>query len=60
MAKRRPKKKPPQTWDGIDEGDITGTEEAAESQLIQFGKKPAQKEEQRGEVKDPSSRRAKS
>ena len=39
MARKRAKKGEPRTWDGLDEGDITGAEEAELEQLIEFGRR---------------------
>jgi hypothetical protein len=39
MAARKAKKAPGQTWSGLDEGDITGAEEADDAQLIEFGRR---------------------
>ena len=47
---RKPAKKAPRTWDGLEESDITGAEEAEAEQLIEFGrrsKKPAPPEEEK-------------
>lgn len=39
MSTARGRKKPGQTWSGLDEDDITGQAEAEESQLIEFGRR---------------------
>ena len=39
MARPRPTKKPTQTWSGLDEGDVTGADEAEEAQPIQFDRR---------------------
>jgi len=39
MPPRKAKKAPGQTWSGLDEGDITGAEEADDAQLIEFGRR---------------------
>jgi len=39
MAKPRPRKKPQQTWSGLDEGDVTGAEEAEEAHPMQFDRR---------------------
>lgn len=39
MSKPRGKKKPGQTWSGLDEDDLTGQAEAEEAQLIEFGRR---------------------
>lgn len=47
---RKPKAKAPRTWDGLEESDITGAEEAEAEQLIEFGrrsKKPTPPEEEK-------------
>jgi len=46
---RKPKKKPPRTWDGLEDPDITGAEEAEAEQLIEFGRrsKPTPPEEEK-------------
>jgi hypothetical protein len=36
---RKPKTKPPRTWDGLEDPDITGAEEAEAEQLIEFGRR---------------------
>ena len=50
MPRRQAKKASPRTWDGLEESDITGAEEAEAEQLIEFGrrsKKPAPHEEEK-------------
>ena len=47
---RKPAKKAPRTWEGLEESDITGAEEAEAEQLIEFGrrsKKPTPPEEEK-------------
>jgi hypothetical protein len=39
MAKPRPRKKPEQTWSGLDEGDVTGAEEAEEAHPMTFDRR---------------------
>jgi hypothetical protein len=39
MPRKQAKKKPGQTWSGLDEGDITGAEEAESEQMIEFGRR---------------------
>lgn len=39
MPRKKGKKKPGQTWSGLDEGDITGAEEAEDAQLVEFGRR---------------------
>ena len=39
MPRKQAKKAPGQTWSGLDEGDITGAEEADDAQLIEFGRR---------------------
>ena len=39
MPRKQVKKGPGQTWSGLDEGDITGAEEADDAQLIEFGRR---------------------
>lgn len=39
MPRKKAKKAPGQTWSGLDEGDITGAEEADDAQLIEFGRR---------------------
>ena len=50
MGRKQAKKASPRTWDGLEESDITGAEEAEAEQLIEFGrrsKKPAPPEEEK-------------
>ncbi len=54
MGKARGRKKPGQTWSGLDEDDLTGQAEAEDAQLIEFGRRskdppkpPEQKERRR-------------
>ena len=54
---RKPAKKAPRTWDGLEESDITGSEEAEAEQLIEFGrrsKKPTPTEEEKPCPQKPS------
>ena len=54
---RKPKEKAPRTWDGLEETDITGAEEAEAEQLIEFGrrsKKPTPPEEEKPCPQKPS------
>ena len=39
MPRKQAKKAPGQTWSGLDEGDITGAEEAEDAQLVEFGRR---------------------
>ena len=39
MAGGKAKKKPGQTWSGLEEPDITGADEAEAEQLIEFGRR---------------------
>jgi hypothetical protein len=39
MPRKRAKKGEPRTWDGLDEPDITGADEAEAEQLIEFGRR---------------------
>ena len=44
MGRKQAKKASPRTWDGLEEPDVTGADEAEAEQLIEFGrrsKKPA-------------------
>ena len=45
MPPRKAKKKPGQTWSGLEEPDITGAEEAEAEQLIEFGRRSKPPEE---------------
>jgi hypothetical protein len=48
MPRKPAKTKPARTWDGLEDPDITGAEEAEAEQLIEFGrrsKKPKPPEE---------------
>ena len=50
MGRKQAKKASPRTWDGLEESDITGAEEAEAEQLIEFGrrsKKPTPPEEEK-------------
>ena len=53
---RKPAKKAPRTWDGLEESDITGAEEAEAEQLIEFGRrsKPTPPEEEKPCPQKPS------
>ena len=54
---RKPKAKAPRTWDGLEDHDITGAEEAEAEQLIEFGrrsKKPKPPEEEKPCPQKPS------
>ena len=46
---RKPAKKAPRTWEGLEESDITGAEEAEAEQLIEFGRrsKPPEQHEKK-------------
>ena len=39
MPPRKAKKKPGQTWSGLEEPDITGADEAEAEQMIEFGRR---------------------
>lgn len=39
MPPKKGKKKPGQTWSGLEEPDITGAEEAEAEQMIEFGRR---------------------
>ena len=46
---RKPAKTKARTWDGLEESDITGAEEAEAEQLIEFGRrsKPPEQHEKK-------------
>lgn len=57
MPRKRPSPPPGQTWSGLDEPDITGSDEAEAEQLIEFGrrsKKPTPPEEEKPCPQKPS------
>ena len=57
MGRKQAKKASPRTWDGLEESDITGAEEAEAEQLIEFGrrsKKPTPPEEEKPCPQKPS------
>jgi hypothetical protein len=58
MARSRPRKKPEQTWSGLDEDDLTGQAEAEDAQLIEFGRR-AQDPPKPSEQKEPRCRKRK-
>ena len=39
MVRRQAKKGEPRTWDGLEDPDITGADEAEAEQLIEFGRR---------------------
>lgn len=54
---RKPAKKAPRTWEGLEESDITGAEEAEAEQLIEFGRRsktPTPPEEEKPCPQKPS------
>ena len=53
MAGGKAKKKPGQTWSGLEEPDITGADEAEAEQLIEFGRRSKAKA---GETREPPER----
>ena len=57
MPRKQAKKVDRRTWEGLEEPDITGAEEAEAEQLIEFGrrsKKPKPPEEEKPCPKKPS------
>ena len=52
MSKPRGRKKPGQTWSGLDEDDLTGQAEAEEAQLIEFGRRSEAKPAEDHETKE--------
>jgi hypothetical protein len=61
MPRKPAKTKPPRTWDGLIEGDITGAEEAEAEQLIEFGRRAEAKPGETGEPpeREPRCRKPK-
>ena len=54
---RKPAKTKARTWDGLEESDITGAEEAEAEQLIEFGRRsktPTPPEEEKPCPQKPS------
>ena len=49
MGRKQAKKASPRTWDGLEEPDVTGADEAEAEQLIEFGRrsKPTPTEEEK-------------
>ena len=57
MGRRQAKKADRRTWEGLDEPDVTGADEAEAEQLIEFGrrsKKPQPPEEEKPCPQKPS------
>jgi hypothetical protein len=52
MPPRKAKKAPGQTWSGLDEGDITGAEEAEDAQLVEFGRRSQDPPQEQPEKKE--------
>jgi hypothetical protein len=50
MAKKPSPKPEKRTWDGLNEDDVTGADEAEDAMPIEFGRK--RKEPKRGKAKD--------
>jgi hypothetical protein len=59
MPRKQAKKGPGQTWSGLDEGDITGAEEADDAQLIEFGRRSQDPPTEQPEKKEPRCRKPK-
>jgi len=49
MAKKPSPKPEKRTWDGLNEDDVTGADEAEDAMPIEFGRK---RKEKRGKAKD--------
>jgi len=59
MPRKPAKTKPPRTWDGLEDPDITGADEAEAEQLIEFGRrsKPQPPEEEEPQCQSRSAKR---